>query len=165
MDSKQALRQLCNKAFLATPKYREQQGRPDRRGAHPRILEFEKALIMDLRRRGIPMFPHEIVRSKWRQQELYVKGYSKAQSGESPHQYGMAVDIVHSLYGWKIAHPSWLIVGHCGKEVAKRLGIAIEWGGDWDFYDPAHWQLKGWKSQIADFPDWNGYHTSQSLTA
>lgn len=150
-----ARRQLMNKPFLGTPKYREQQGRANRIGVYKDpetgrylIGEFEKALVRRLAREGMPFFTHNVVRTLWEQKALYDKGVSKARGGESPHPWGLAADIIHSTRGWDLDRPSWDIVGHLGKEVADRLKIDIEWGGDWKFYDPAHWEIKNWR-QIA----------------
>ena len=151
-----ALRQLMDKPFLLTQKYRAQQGRavrttawrdPDT-GVQP-IVVFERALISDFRSRGIPMFAHCVVRTHAEQDELFEKGRSKARAGQSPHNYGMAVDLVHSKFAWKLDLKSWEIIGHIGYEVAGRLGIGIEWGGEWNFYDPAHWQLANWRELAA----------------
>lgn len=149
--NKTALKQLVNKPFLDHPKYKQQQGRCVRDGTHPDLLLFEKALIKEFKRRGMPFFTHEMMRDEKRQQMLFVKGRSKSKYGQSPHNYGLAMDTVHSVLGWQLDAYSWEIVGHLGKEVANRLCIKIDWGGDWEFYDPAHWQLSDWKQK----KDWN----------
>lgn len=149
-----AMRQLVDKPFLQTVKYREQQGRADRtrqlvyfdeKTQRYPILAFEKALIRDLRRRGIPMFAHCVVRSDAEQTALYVKGRTKARAGESPHNHGMAVDIIHSVLAWGLDKKSWEIISHIGYEVGARLGLEMKWGGEWSFYDPAHWELTHWR--------------------
>lgn len=78
---------------------------------------------------------------------LFRKGNSKAKWGSSPHNCGMAVDLVHGVYAWEIPKLCWSMLGHIGKEVAAQQGVKITWGGDWDFYDPAHWELSDWKSR------------------
>lgn len=152
MDYQTALRQLINKEFISSVRYREQQGRAVRVGAYvdpdtntAPILEFEKALVADLRRRGVPMFAHCVMRDHMEQSRLHALGRSKAAAGLSPHQHGMAVDIIHGTRGWEIDRRSWAIIGHIGKEVAERIGVQISWGGDWRFYDPAHWELAEWR--------------------
>lgn len=152
VDYQTAMRELMNKPFLGTPKYREQQGRANREGVyrHPQtgeapILLFEQAYVRECRRRGIPVFAHCVVRTNEEQQALYMAGKSNARAGKGPHPYGMAADIIHGTLAWKLDRKSWEILGHIGNEVAQRLGIEIEWGGDWSFYDPAHWELKNWR--------------------
>lgn len=148
MNYQTAMRQLINKPYLATPKWREQQGRAARQGCHPEILEFEKAFISEMRRRGIPMFCHNMYRTGDEQDKLFKEGRSKLIGGQSAHNHGMAADIVHSTLAWGLDKRAWAIVGHIGFEVASRLKLDLEWGGDWDFYDPAHWQLGKWRQRL-----------------
>jgi hypothetical protein len=101
---------------------------------------------------GIPMFGHNMVRTSAQQTELFVKGVSKAKAGKSPHNYGCAVDIVHSRKAWNLTKKEWGLIGHIGKDIAARNNIKIVWGGDWNFYDPAHWELKDWKAMKGEFP-------------
>lgn len=165
MNYQTAMRQLMNKPFCGSPKFREQQGRANRKGGYidpvtgdVPIVEFEKAFVRELRRRGIPFFAHNMVRTAEEQDALKVAGVSRAGAGFSPHNYGMAVDLIHSIHGWELDRHSWQIIGHIGKEVAERLKIPIRWGGDWDddgqivlddpnesLWDPAHWELADWR--------------------
>lgn len=144
-----ALQAMRNAGFLKTAKYQEQQGRANRVGAHPLILEFSDKLVKRGAGLGIPLFPHCIVRTRDEQASLYVRGQSmdSPDDGLWPHRFG-AVDIVHGVLGWmdkpKIEH-AWDIIGHLGKEVALSMDIKITWGGDWSFYDPAHFELTNWR--------------------
>lgn len=146
------MRGLIDRPFLGTVKYQAQEWRADWTGAHPDLVVFHRAFQARLRKLGIPMFAHEVVRSAERQEELHEDGKSKARAGKSPHQYGLAVDIVHSVRGWNLTQKEWALIGHIGKEVAQQRGIKISWGGDWSFYDPAHWQITFWKSVKEDYP-------------
>lgn len=131
--------------FLKGEKYQEQQWRAVRNGGHPDIIEFEKRLVVRLAKLGIPAFAHNMVRDAAHQNALYVQGVSKSKAGQSPHNYGMAVDVIHSLKAWDMTHDEWNIFGHVGREVAVQQGVKLTWGGDWRFYDPAHWELAGWR--------------------
>ena len=62
--------------------------------------------------------------------------------------YSAAVDIIHATRGWNLTKKEWDVVGAIGKELARKRNIDIEWGGDWKFYDPAHWQIKSWKTLL-----------------
>jgi hypothetical protein len=116
-------------------------------GVHPEIVEFWKAMQKACKARNIPVLAFEMLRSEERQYELYVAGRSLAKGGDSPHQYGMAVDIVHAVKYWQISKKEWDIIGSIGKEVARKRNIKVEWGGDWEkLWDPAHWQLMGWRA-------------------
>lgn len=112
---------------------------------HPKIVEFWKAFNKACTGRKIPLLPYELFRSEQRQNSLFRKGVSKAKAGQSPHQFGCAIDIVHYPKFWNLTRKEWDVLGAIGKEVARKRNIKIEWGGDWSFYDPAHWQLVDWR--------------------
>lgn len=159
-----ALRGMVNRDFLASEKHVHQHRRAIRAGAHPAILEFEKVFIRRMAKQGVPFHASEVYRTPDRQNELFKLGNSKAKAGQSPHQFGLAVDLIHSVNGWALDERQWALVGHIGKEAARSCGLLepdkprkgggpyIEWGGDWSFYDPAHWQVKGWKALIGGYP-------------
>lgn len=137
-----------NAAFLSHERYRDQNTRADRVGAHPDIVRFEKAMRKAMAKIYVPVFAHNMVRDAAHQNALYVQGVSLAKAGESPHNYGLAVDIIHSTKAWDMTREQWEIFGHVGKEVAKRQGLAIVWGGDWArFWDPAHWEMEQWRTR------------------
>lgn len=149
-DFGSAMRAMVNRPFVESQKYRDQQMRVERWGAHPDILEFEKRLVTRMRKQGVPLFCLCLWRGEGDQTAAYVRGNSKAKWGQSPHNYGMAVDIIHGVRGYDIDTKSWALLGHIGKEISVQSGIAITWGGDWKFYDPAHWELAQWKSQTQE---------------
>jgi len=137
--------------FMKTDRYHEQQVRAHREGAHPDILEFDRRFVKEMAALGVPVFAAEIWRSAKRQDELYKLGNSKAKGGQSPHQAGMAVDMIHSIKGWDMTEDQWGLFEHVGKEVIARAGldiVSLAWGGDWNFYDPAHWEINSWKKVL-----------------
>lgn len=101
---------------------------------------------------GVPMFASEVYRTPERQLELYTAGHSKAKDGQSAHQTGCAIDLIHTVKGWGLAANQWALIGHVGKELATQRGFKLTWGGDWNFYDPAHWEVTGWKAQADQYP-------------
>ncbi|TNE66278.1 MAG: hypothetical protein EP336_10400 [Rhodobacteraceae bacterium] len=115
-------------------------------GVHPQIVDFYRAFQKELKRRNIPFYAFEFKRSLQRQARLLKAGVTKARPGQSPHQYGLAVDLVSVTDHWGLTKKQWAVIGAIGKEVARKRGCDIEWGGDWSFYDPAHWQLANWRS-------------------
>lgn len=122
-------------------------GNPDPHVCHPLLREFWEELVKALQKRQYPCYAHNALRTFAEQNNLFNKGVSKARGGQSPHNFGMAVDIVYFNREWKLTHKEWAVIGLVGKEVARRRNIKITWGGDWDFYDPAHWQLADWKER------------------
>lgn len=116
------------------------------RGVHEDIIRFASLFIKRMRGAGIPMFASEMMRDRKRQDELFAQGRSSAPAGMSPHQYGLAVDIIHSKKGWKLTKREWEIYGHIGDEVAQMAGLKIESGKTWTKpWDPAHWQIIDWR--------------------
>ena len=148
-----ALAGLVNRPFLATERYREQQQRAVREGAHPKVLKFADAGIRKFKKLGIPMFAHCIVRTEEEQALLVKQGGSKDSPADGwwPHR-GCAVDIIHSVKGWEMNADEWRLIGHLLQEVSDQMGLSMEWGGHWTFYDPAHWQLKNWKAIAGEYP-------------
>ncbi|UIB81441.1 hypothetical protein [Flyfo microvirus Tbat2_112] len=144
----EALKRLAVPTFFKTEKWQAQQWRAVRDGAWEDLKDFEKAFVRRMQAVNVPVFAHNMVRTSDEQDALFVRGVSKAKGGQSAHNHGCAVDIIHSLRGWDLTPKEWEIFGHIGKEVAFAQGVAMEWGGDWKFYDPAHWQLKDWKGRI-----------------
>lgn len=139
-----------DRAFFTTNTYLRQQARAKWDGAEPRMHHFAETLLNMARKRGIPLFVHCAMRSDAEQQRLLDEGYTKAGPGQSPHQWGCAVDIIHSRYAWHMSKDEWGLIGRIGKEAAKLFDFKVEWGGDWRFYDPAHWQLADWKEVRED---------------
>lgn len=144
-DHVQAARTLVDMSTLNSSGYRKKLLFAPWERSHPDILEFERRFRKELQRRGIPMFAFEFYRSGERQDELKQQGRSKAGAGSSPHNYGCAVDIVHYPRFWDLTPKQWAVIGAIGKEVARKANIPISWGGEWNFYDPAHWELADWR--------------------
>lgn len=130
---------------ISSQQYRDAKIKTRREETHEQIVEFYIHLIKELEKRGFPFFAFEFYRSPARQKRLKDQGVSKAGPGESPHNWGAAVDVVHVRRFWDLTRKEWDIVGAIGKEVARRRKIPIVWGGDWKFYDPAHWELADWR--------------------
>lgn len=145
---REALQGLAHAEFLKSIKYQEQQWRAERAGAWGDILDFEKAFVKAMADLKVPVFAHCVVRTLDEQARLFKEGRSKARGGDGPHTHGCAVDIIHSLRAWDMPKKAWAIFGHVGKEVAQKRGIEITWGGDWKFYDPAHWEITNWRNRI-----------------
>lgn len=147
-----ALRRLVDRPFVLSQKQQENAWRAVRTGAYPKVLEFERMLVARLAKMGVPAFTHCVVRSSKAQADAFALGHSKARPGSSPHNFGLAVDVVHSTKGWAMSKLEWQVFGHVGEQLAVQLGIKMEWGGRWKFYDPAHWELIGWRDLKARYP-------------
>ena len=138
--------ELADKPWLQSQRHKDQHRRADELGAHPDLLDFKKRLIARMaKQHNVPLWAHCVWRDEDEQNRLYEDGFSRAKWGQSAHNYGLAVDLVHGRKAWNLSEKAWAIIGHVGKEIAGQSGIAVTWGGDWKFYDPAHWELKEWK--------------------
>lgn len=121
--------------------------------ARPEIELFAAHLVEHLRKIGVPMFVHSAVRSMTEQNEAWMRGNSRAKWPRAPHCQGAAVDVVHATFGWALTRGEWAMIGKLGKIVADKLGLQVEWGGDFkSLYDPAHWQLSDWDAEIKHLP-------------
>lgn len=134
-----------DREFILGAKFSEQQSRANRKGANIDILDFERAMVRRMRRLHVPMFAHCILRTPEEQDALYIQGRSQLKGKKGAHVYGCAVDLIHGTRGWDLSRKTWELIGHIGKEVAASLQVKLVWGGDWDFFDPAHWELKDWQ--------------------
>lgn len=136
-----------DKPYFTAPTYLRQYDRADWQQCDHRIMRFAAHLVEDLRKQGVPMFVHSAFRTREQQTSLVVAGRSKASWPTSAHNQGKAVDIVHSRFAWDMTKEEWAYIGLVGKRAADRLDIDVEWGGEWRFYDPAHWQIANYKDE------------------
>lgn len=146
-----ALQSMVDKPWLDSQGWQKQQWRANREGVHPDLLRFEPLLVRRMARLGVPMYCAEAVRSAERQADLYAHGVTKIKHG-GPHQFGCAMDIVHGTKAWSLTRKQWAVIGHVGKEAAKAAGLRLTWGGDWSFYDPAHWEVDAYQTVTGGFP-------------
>lgn len=143
-DYKSVVKSLVDRKALTTLVYAQRKTK-EWHNVHPDIKKFAQAFQKECEKRGIPVWLFETMRTPTRQNELRAQGRSKAKAWGSPHQFGCAVDIVCHTRLWNYSKRQWDLIGIIGKEVARKQNLKIEWGGDWGFYDPAHWQLKEWR--------------------
>lgn len=155
----EAARGLVSWETMRTPKFLNRLHDAPTVNADPLIFGFARAFLGNLHRRGWPFYAHVYWRSDEEQARLKAARRSKAGPGQSPHNFGMAVDIVHVSRGWDLSRKEWDVIGMVGKEVIRTgfysasekrmLRPKIEWGGDWKFYDPAHWEIAAWRERAA----------------
>lgn len=157
-EYREALHDLIDGKFLASRKYKEQQWRGLRIGCHPQVILFARLFAARMRDIGIPVFPVIMLRTAAQQWIEYKEGDSKATPDKAPHVWGCAVDMVHSTKAWALSPKQWEFFGHVGKELCVQRSLAMDWGGDWPpirnnvGWDPAHWQVRGWRSVMTQYP-------------
>ena len=103
--------------------------------------------LVNLMKEAIKNSPYDFgitegIRTLKRQKELVAQGKSKTL--KSYHLTGKAVDIAVWINGkvtWDFKY--YKEVANHIKEVAKKLGYVITWGGDWKtFKDGPHFQIE-----------------------
>ena len=111
----------------------------------PEVQELARELIRRAAEQGICAKVIDGSRSYEEQNKLYAQGrtkpgkiVTKARGGQSWHNFGLAFDVGifdpsgEHYYGESRAYNE---LGRIGKE------LGLQWGGDWDFEDPPHFQL------------------------
>ena len=120
-------------------------------GVHPDLVAVFERAAQD---GGIDFVILEGVRTVARQRQLVAKGASRTMNSRHiPGQNGVAhaIDAAPLANGrvswdWKHYYPLAKVI----KAAAEKLGVPVEWGGDWrSFKDGPHWQLP-WKLYPAD---------------
>lgn len=114
-------------------------------GVHPELVGVVEEAIEITK---VDFAVTEGLRNLERQEELVAKGASKTM--RSRHLTGHAVDVAAFVDG-KISY-TWEYyeeIARAFKLAAARLGVKVEWGGDWQtFKDGPHFQLP-WKEYPA----------------
>lgn len=125
-----------------------------RDGTEADLIRFWFRFQSDAAKIQIPLRVVWGFRTHEEQTALLARGVTRAKAGQSAHNYGRALDIIHMTRAWDgMPSEGWEILGIIGKEAARKVDVQVEWGGDWQRekrgglgWDPAHWQLKHWRS-------------------
>lgn len=145
----EAVRSLRDRAYFDAERHRGDQVF-SRGGADPRMVKFAQAFLKAAHEQKIPLRVFNIWRSPEAQLAYKRRGTSNAGPGQSPHNYGLAVDMIHAVRAWDLTRDEWDMLGVMGKEIARRQNLKVKWGGEFkSLYDPAHWELRDWKKEAA----------------
>lgn len=159
-DLWQAPERLRAPAFMKTNSYLGQWNRADWNYADPRLMVWAAMFQADAKKRGIPLYVHSCLRDKLTQNDLKAKGRSKASYPQSAHNIGEAVDIVHGTLHWDMSPQEWKTLYALGSLTLDRLNatlkkenkLSLAWGGNWSFYDPAHWEVSDFRNRRRELP-------------
>lgn len=144
-------------SHFSTEAYYKRFLRPDWQNVDPRIVEFSQRFLVALAKESVPFYVHAAYRTRREQNDAVARGVSKTPWPRAAHCQGKAVDVVHSRYHWELSKPEWDWIGHIGKQVHAQMMRGtkaadrwqISWGGDWrTLWDPAHWEVSDWRSDI-----------------
>lgn len=127
-------------------------------GVHPELHKWWLLFQENAADYGVPLRVVSGFRTKDEQNALKAKGFSRASFPNSPHNHGLALDIIHMehAYSETMTPQMWRLLSTIGFEVARKRNLKLEWGGNWGAdwsaspprrgWDPAHWQFADWKS-------------------
>jgi len=113
----------------------------------PTVEEF----VRQARAEGYPIVLTDGGRTFAAQHALYEQGRTKpgkivtnADSGESPHNFGLSIDFA---FGDALGQPTWPNDAPWGKVAAIGKSLGLKWGGDWaSFKDQPHLEAPDWKT-------------------
>lgn len=155
-DVWQAPERLQAHNFLRSTGHDQQHLRADWAYVDLRLAYWAAHFIFQAKRRGIPLYVHSALRDKATQDAHYANGTSKLRYPRSAHNIGEAVDIVHGLFHWEMTRQEWSLLGVLGRLSLERVNamlpkarrLSLTWGGDWKFYDPAHWEISDYRPRL-----------------
>lgn len=120
----------------------------------PEMIPLATKFLNDCASAGLSVLVTCTLRSMAEQTALYAQGrtkpgevVTKAQAGQSAHNYGFALDVVPVVNGkliWSTKDPVWQKVGDLG------VKAGLQWYGTpgEEFVEFAHFQYRGWKLLI-----------------
>lgn len=122
-----------------------------------RIRPLAKALIEECSKLGIPIAVTSERRTIQQQNMLYAQGrtmkgkiVTNAKGGSSPHNFGLAFDVVpllkNGIPNWNAPIETWERIGQQGK------ALGLTWGGDFkSLKDRPHFELPIWREVRAEW--------------
>lgn len=145
------LAKLAMPTAFRTRSYLDRRVKYDDTTSHPFIRDFSRRFCAECERYKIPIIPFEFRRGRKAQEKAKQNGMSKASYGRSPHNYGLAVDLVpwHPDGDWwdRRSLGEWETLAAIGMEVARKAKLPIESGGQQWGWDWPHFQIIDWKSR------------------
>ena len=122
---------------------------------HPFVRTKAERLVALAKGEGITLLVTATLRTIEEQDALYAQGragrpgkiVTNARGGETPHNYGLAFDVVpvdgHGEPEWQAPQPVWLAV-YRAAEKAGLDALGDKWG-EYVSWDPGHFQEPGWR--------------------
>lgn len=155
------LERLKAPAWFHNSAYLRQQERAIYNHADPRLIVWAATFQAMAKSRGIPLYVHAALRGEAEQNALAAKGNSKLRYPSSAHNIGEAVDIVHGVFHWDMSEKEWEYLHALGRLALDRVNahlrgpnkLDLAWGGNWSFYDPAHWEIRDYRQRLRRLPD------------
>ena len=151
---------LLAPVFMKSEAFLRQGGRADWQHCDARLMRWAALFQEYARKRQIPLYVHTAFRSEAEQAKVGAGGHSKVTFPNSAHNIGEAVDVVHSVFHWDLTRAEWsmlhtlglLALDRVNADLPKALKLRLVWGGDWKFYDPAHWEIQDYRTRTRRLP-------------
>lgn len=112
---------------------------------HPDLMQW----FIDIQASSPEVHISYAYRGKADQDKFFREGKSKAKFGQSPHNYKptMAIDLFFLVDG----KADFSMTKY--KAIAEDMPNELEWGGSWKFRDGPHFEVRGWKNLIENYPN------------
>lgn len=151
-----APKRLAAPAFFTSRAQLRQWERADWQHVNPLFMRWAALFQEYARKLDIPLYVHSAFRTEEEQEALVARGVSRTHYPRSAHNIGEAVDIVHGVWHWDLTKSEWAFLHLLGVKALERINaplkksehLRLDWGGNWSFYDPAHWQITGYKDRV-----------------
>lgn len=129
-DFRQAVRWMRHEVYVRSAAYQGQGWRAERAGGDPGLLAWIDRTARKFALLGVPVLAKTIVVTEAEQNRLFVQGLSEHRFGQSLHNHGRAVELVHGLFDRDLPPACWTAISQVGFQAANWLDIELEWGGD-----------------------------------
>lgn len=157
-----AVRFMHRPVYTKTTYFKERHFVADRVGGYPPLLKFERLMVREFRKLGIPIYARTFMRSAVEQDGAFVRGEKSVASADAPHCHGFAVDLVPCHIGPDLPGPCWQVLHLFAQELAtaRDLPLVIPSGDR-----PWHYEVEGWRDLLASGwdvePDGDLWNTSR----
>jgi len=149
--------------FLTSGARAKQLHRADWQNTDKRLRVWAARVVLRAEKWGVPLYVHAAYRGKDEQDALLKAGTSKTRYPKSAHNIGEAVDIVHGVYHWNLTPDEWRFIRHLAVDELRKFNatlsaskrLHLNWGGDDGSagdtfrWDPAHWEIVGYRARTA----------------
>ena len=68
----------------------------------------------------------------------------RPQHRTSSESYGLRTEIIHSVRRYDLTEREWTMIGVIGQEVARKMNLKLDWGGNATPYEPYAWYFANW---------------------
>lgn len=144
-DHKSAALKLQDAKLCRTVEHRNNLARESWENVQPDLVKFYRRFRQALMRMKWPLYAFTMYRDHEAQALLWRHGATRNRPGQSPHQYGAAIDLAHTYRFQNLDWVYWDLINGLAQETARKCKVKIQWGGEMPGEAPSHWQLCNWQ--------------------